>query len=184
MASGIFVFQRQFLSLPANGASVIPLVGNNNQIFTGPALSDTIRSRVSVFGYVTAQGAGPGIRLQWWQDVIFQVALWWDNSAVVPATSPTPIATLDPSPNYLFSNALEPRMDVFDIATPHENVSWRPPEGIIDVSAKRKTTNATPPTVWLAYEVFDNSGIINTTTAGVTYSLGLHAAIEQLWELQ
>lgn len=178
-----YAWMRNGGSLPANGATPIPLLGNNQMVFN-PALGTTLlRTRLQFFGYVIASGAGTGVQLQWWQDVIFNVGVWWVDNAVIPANSPTPITNNNISPNWVLNSKLDPHVDTFDVASPSESVSWKPHGTDFDVSSERRglVTVGPGPTVWVAYEVVDPSGIINTTVGGLKYSLGVNYWLECLF---
>lgn len=181
VAFSSYTWTRVGISLPANGASVVPLLGNNQNVMSGSVHSTLIRSRLEFFGYVFAGGAGTGVELQWWQDVIFNVGVWWDDAAVVPANSPTPITNSTVSPDWVCNEQLRPHVDVYDLGSPSENVSWTYPGGVIDVASKRKAATSTAPSVWVAWEVFDPSGFINQTEGGLFYGLGLNCWLSCLF---
>ena len=181
MAFSSYTWTRVGISLPGNGATVVPLLGNNQNVMSGSVHSTLIRSRLEFFGYVLVAGAGSGFQLQWWQDVIFNVGVWWDDSAVVPANSPTPISNSTVSPDWVCNEQLRPHVDTYDVASPSENVSWTYPGGVIDVESKRKAQTGTAPSVWVAWEVFDPTGIINTTNSGEFYALGINAWLSCLF---
>ena len=174
MAFSSYTWTRAGISLPSFGVTAVPLLGNNQHIFSGGIHSTLIRSRLEFFGYVLAAGAGTGVELQWWQDVIFNVGVWWDDSAVVPANSPTPITNPTVSPDWVCNEQLRPHVDVYDLGSPSENVSWSYPDGVIDVASKRKGLTGTAPSIWVAWEVFDPSGFINNVAGGLNYNLGVN----------
>lgn len=178
-----YEWQRNGGSLPANGATAIPLLGNNQMVFNPGTLYTLLRTRLQFFGYVIASGSGTGVQLQWWQDVIFNVGVWFDDSAVLPANSPTPITNNNVSPNWVLNSKLDPHLDSFDVASPSESVSWQPHAHDFDVAAERRgnVLSGAGVSVWLAYEVFDPSGIVNTTVAGLKYSLGVNYWLECLF---
>lgn len=171
-----YAWQRNGVSLPANVAgSPVPLVGNNTKVFNLPLGSTLLRSRLVFQAYVLVEGAATGVPLQWWQDVIVIAALWWNNDSVIPTISPTPITDTDVTPDWVCSEQCLPTVDVYDVATPSESVSWRYPGGVIDVETKRAHKTTTAPTLWLAWEIVDPEGLINTTVGTQTHSLGINA---------
>jgi hypothetical protein len=133
--------------------------------------------------YVLASGSGTGVELEWWQDVIANVGVWWNADAVIPANSPTPVTAPDVSPDWVLNNNLYPHVDIFDVATPSENVTWSNPSGTITSSGKRRAEAGLHNTLWLAWEVIDNSGVINNTVSGINYYLGANIWMSALYEL-
>lgn len=178
-----YEWQRNGGSLPANGATAIPLLGNNQMVFNPGLLKTLLRTRLQFFGYVIASGAGTGVQLQWWQDVIFNVGVWFDDAVVLAANSPTPITNNNLSPNWVLNSKLDPHVDTFDVASPSESVSWKPHGSDFDVASERRggVLSGAGVSVWVAYEVFDPSGIINTTVGGLKYSLGINYWMECLF---
>lgn len=77
---------------------------------------------------------------------------------------------------YLYPEVMNIDFNAPEVAT----VVFRPREGTIDTQARRNVGVGVGLDVWLAWEIQDGSGLMNTTTAGVTYNLGARFA-QQLW---
>lgn len=163
-----------------NGST--PLAQNALKVATGPSPSTLRRSRVDLELHVIAAGTGSGVAAGFWSEVLIVAALWWNDAAVVPANSPTPLTTTNTSPEYVFWDVLHPTVQYLDVATPTLGVTWRPEQGTIESFAQRKAEATLHNTAWLCWEVLDGSGLINTTSGGITYNLGASYATNLLYE--
>lgn len=181
MATGPFQWQRNGAFFLANGST--PLALDNFMLWEGPAGASLVSTFVDIRLYVLVSGAGTGVELEWWQDVVANVGVYWDDNPVIPATVPTPISFPTPDEPWVLNNNLYPKVDIFDVASPTENITWSNPTGTIHVSGKRRSDPAQHNTLWLTWEVADNSGFINTTVASMNYYLGATFWVSALYEL-
>jgi len=183
MASGTHQWVRNGGFFLSNTGHPAPLTQNAELLNTGPVGSSLLRVRLDFRMYVSVEGSGGGFAEHWWQDVLAQVGVWWDSSAAAPSTSPTPITNPDPTPDWVINNTLYPHMDVYDVATPYEEVSWTSSTGTIDVFSKRRASSTQVNTLWLAWELNDPSSLINTTSGAFFYGLGCWWWFNALYEL-
>lgn len=169
-------------TFPNNGAT--PLVQDSLMLFTGNSNSTSLRERLQIEFSVTAGGAGSGVAVNWWQEVQIAVAAWRAMRSSPPATSPTPISApvLGPPEEWLTWDLLTPRVQVYDQLSPFLQITWNPPKGEIEAFSRRKCSASLTPTTWLAWEVNDPLGVINTTIAGNAYNLGCTFSYRQLDE--
>lgn len=171
-------------SLPA------PLLANQNNLYdaaTSPSPVSMLRARTDIELYVVAAGsASANIDLSFFYETVMAVGLIGYSANVDPATSATPLTTpTDPpgSSGWLQWEYLYPELQFVNTLTPQLAVGvWRPRGGTIDTQARRKLpNNVSNFSVWLPWEVQNGSGLINTTTGGVTYSLGARFAQRSLF---
>jgi hypothetical protein len=58
-------------------------------------------------------------------------------------------------------------------------ITWRPKDKTIDTQFRRVQTSSAGIDLFMPWEIQDGSGLINTTTGGVSYNLG--ARFAQSW---
>lgn len=176
-----------------NGATP-KTAGTNNTLSVspgGPGSITSLRLRTDIELYVLCSGAGSAnIDLSVFYETIMMVgSIEYVGGA--QTTSQTPITDADPAVitgslggwgqwEYLY-----PTIDFVNIVTPQLAViTWRPKNGTIDTQFRRTTTSSTGIDLFMPWEIQDGSGLINTTTAGVTYNLGARFAQAWLSELK
>jgi hypothetical protein len=150
----------------------------------GAAMS-SLRIRTDIELYVSAQATGtnPISSLLWEETLIVMGTEIFPSTAGeaisdLPLTNPVPGG---PSLGWVQWEYLYPELMNLDLNTPEvATVVWRPRGGTVDTQARRAVGVGKGLHVWLAWEIQDGAGLINTTTAGVTYSLGARFA-QQLW---
>jgi hypothetical protein len=180
-------WQRTLGQFLANGAT--PLVANQNQIsdaVTGGA--SLLRARTDIEFYVTASGTSGNIDFSVYDETVIMLGLVFYDTATLPTTSGTPIT--DASGPLLGATWLQWEYMYFDL-TELNNLSpqfavgtYRPRGGTIDTQSRRTSTRGNAPSLWMPWEVQNGSGLINTTTGGVTYALGVRFAQSALYELR
>jgi hypothetical protein len=153
-------------------SGTVPLAQSGLKISTGLSPSTLTRSRIDLELSVLATGTGTGVAAGFWSEVLVVAALWWNDSSVVPSSSPTPITNINESPEYVFWDVLHPTVNYLDVATPTMAVTWKSSSGTIESFAQRKGEPTLHNTAWLTWEILDGSGLINTTSSGITYNLG------------
>jgi len=136
----------------------------------GSTLLRTI-AEINLSVEVNPPGAG-GFEVSWWEDVTAVAGLWLHTGAGAVGSSPTPLTDMGPSTDWLFWEVLTPNVAVYDVSSPHETVTFRPSRGTVDVQTRRKTLNPGVGQVFLAWEFYDPSGLINHLFAGMSYYLG------------
>jgi len=152
----------------------------------GTEVTTSLRLRTDIELYVLCQGSGSSnIDLSVFHETLVAVgAVAYDFGSV--STSDTPLTDANQSPEtpriggwgqweYLY-----PTIDFIDTLTPQTAlITWRPKDKTIDTQFRRKQISASGIDLWMPWEIQDGSGLINTTTAGVTYNLG--ARFAQAW---
>lgn len=164
-----------------NGST--PTTQDSVKLFTNVAGESTLRQRHHIQLSVVAGGAGAGVDFGYWTECLVAVALWRNSGAIAPAVSPTPLTNINQSPEYLQWEILVPTLQLLDTATPSQVVTWGPKDGVIETFSHRKSELSLVTTTWLCWEILDPSGLINTTSAGITYNLGGFAAVNELDEV-
>lgn len=163
-----------------------PLVENANNLISVPAGDSTRRAITNVELGVVAQAAGAAQIDQTFTN-FSEVAygLVMTDQPLAPSVSPTPLS----NPN---ANApsdwgqwefLNPVTIYQDLNAPQiQIVSWRT-QAPVDTQFRRLATTGNQANIWLPWEIIDGSGLIGTTTAGVTYSLYARFSVEILFHL-
>lgn len=163
-----------------------PLVQNGNNLISVPAGDSTRRAITTMELGVVAQAAGAAAIDQTFVDFSeFAYGLVMTDQPLAPTVSPTPLS----NPN---ANApsdwgqweyLQPTVLYLDLNAPQlEIVSWRTPVPV-DTQFRRLATTGNQANIWLPWEIIDGSGLIGTTTAGVTYSLYARFSCEILFHV-
>lgn len=105
------------------------------------------------------------------------------NVSAGPLTDPDPGPTTYSLGDYVQWEYLYPTIDFIDTVTPQSAlITWRPKGGTIDTQARRRVNGVDGIDVFMPWEIQDGSGLINTTTSGVTYNLGARFAQRLLYE--
>lgn len=184
---------RSFGQFLANGSTPKVAPGNNTLTVTpgGPGTITSLRLRTDIEMYVVAAGAGSAnIDLSVFYETIMVVGsiMYVGGSQ---AHSQTPLTDQDapPLPGSLSGwgqwEYLYPTADFVNIVTPQLAVfTWRPKQGTIDTQFRRTNSTTAGIDLWMPWEIQDGSGLINTTTAGVTYNLGVRFAQSWVSELR
>jgi len=163
-----------------------PLVENVNSLVTVPAGDSTRRAITTMELGVVAQATGSAaINQAFMDDSEFAYGLVMTDQPIAPTVSPTPLS----NPN---ANApsdwgqweyLQPIVLYQDLNAPQIQItSWRTPTPV-DTQFRRLATTGNQATIWLPWEILDGSGLIGTTTAGVTYSLYARFSAQILFHL-
>lgn len=155
----------------------------------GSTFLTSLRLRTDVELYLKITGTGAAnIDLSVFHETLVVVASIFFVAGHVTSVS-TPLTTPDPGPStfslgdYVQWEYLYPTIDFVDTLTPQVAlVTWRPKGGTIDTQSRRKVTGVNGIDVFMPWEIQDGSGLINTTTAGVTYNLGARFAQRLLFE--
>ena len=176
-----------------NGSTPTVATGNNVGTVTtvGTQLATTLRCRTDIELYLKITGSG---------SANIDLSIFYETLVVVGViaskgggwtTSPTPLTDASP-PSTLASlgdwgqwEYLYPSVDILDTLTPQVAlVTWRPKNGTIDTQFRRAAPHTTNIDLWMPWEIQDGSGLINTTTSGVTYNLGCRFAQAYAYELK
>ncbi len=167
-----------------------PTAANQNNTLSaesiGGVVTTSLRLRTDIELYVLCQGSGSAnIDLSVFHDVVMVVgSVIYQFGSVT--TSDTPLTDANP-PSELNRigdwgqwEYLYPTIDFVDTLTPQTAlITWRPKGGTIDTQFRRIQTNSSGLDLWMPWEIQDGSGLINTTTSGVSYNLG--ARFAQSW---
>ena len=170
-----------------------PLAANGNNTFTavvgGVGSYSSLRVRTDIEMYVLCQGTGSNdIDAAVLHETIMVVGgIEYEGGS--QATSATPLTDVSPPVvtgglgdwgqwDYLYAentfvNVLTPQLALF---------TWRPRGGTIDTQFRRRSDTINGIDLWMPWEVQDGSGLINTFTGGVAYSLGVRFAQTWFWE--
>lgn len=186
-------WQRTYGQFLANGATPVKATGIQTiSVTPGTAHSlSSLRLRTDIEMYVVAQATGTNpINFAFMDEVIMVVGsiVYVGGSEL---SSQTPLTDLDAPPitgslggwgqwEYLYPDLTNVDLNSPELAI----VTWRPRQGTIDTQFRRTTTASTGMDLWMPWEIQDGSGLINTTTAGVTYNLGVRFAQSWLSEIR
>lgn len=152
----------------------------------GGVVTTSLRLRTDIELYVLCQGSGSAnIDLSVFHETLIAVgSVIYQFGSVT--TSDTPLTDANP-PSELNRigdwgqwEYLYPTIDFVDTLTPQTAlITWRPKGGTIDTQFRRIQTSSAGLDLWMPWEIQDGSGLINTTTSGVSYNLG--ARFAQSW---
>lgn len=156
---------------------------------TGTTKNTSLRLRTDIELYVLCVGSGSAnIDLSVFHETLVAVgAIEYVGGS--QTTSQTPLTDADPGPitgslggwgqwEYLY-----PTVDFVNTLTPQVAlITWRPKSGTIDTQFRREVAGVNGIDLWMPWEIQDGSGLINTTTSGVTYNLGARFAQAWLYE--
>lgn len=175
----------QFL---ANGST--PTTANANLTLSaesiGAEVTTSLRLRTDIELYLLCKGtSGADIDLSPFYETIMVVgAIAYQFGSVT--TSDTPLTNANP-PSELPRigtwgqwEYLYPAADFVNVIAPQVAVlTWRPKNGTIDTQFRRIQTNTSGIDLFMPWEIQDGSGLINTSSGGVSYELG--ARFAQSW---
>lgn len=171
-----------------NGSTPKTANANNTQSAEsiGSNVTTSLRLRTDIELYVLAIGTGSAnIDLSVAYETLIAVgSIIYQFGSVT--TSDTPLTDANP-PSELPRigtwgqwEYLYPTIDFINVLTPQVAlITWRPKAGTIDTQFRRIQTNASGLDLFMPWEIQDGSGLINTTTSGVSYNLG--ARFAQSW---
>jgi len=182
---------RAFGQFIPNGAT--PKIAFQNNTMSAQSAGNShfasLRLRTDIELYVLCVGTGSAnINLAVAYESLFAVG----SIAYVGAaqtTSDTPLT--NPTPNPVTGSLgawgqweyLYPTIDFINVLTPQVAlITWRPKSGTIDTQYRRDVNSINGIDLFMPWEVQDGSGLINTTTGGVSYNLGARFAQSWLWE--
>jgi hypothetical protein len=167
-----------------------PTVANGNNTLSaesiGGDVTTSLRLRTDIELYVLCVGTGSAnIDLSVFHETIMVVgSIAYQFGSVT--TSDTPLTDANPPSEiprigtwgqweYLY-----PTIDFVDTLTPQVAlITWRPKDKTIDTQFRRVQTSSAGIDLFMPWEIQDGSGLINTTTGGVSYNLG--ARFAQSW---
>lgn len=172
-----------------NGTTGKAPTGNNTLTMSsaGSTFLTSLRLRTDIELYVLAVGSGSAnIDLSVAYETLIAVGSIMYVAGHITA-SDTPLTTPDPGPstyslgNWVQWEYLYPTIDFINTLTPQIGlITWRPKNGTIDTQARRRVTGVNGIDLFMPWEIQDGSGLINTTTAGVTYNLGCRFS-QRVW---
>lgn len=184
---------RTFGQFLPNGST--PKTANANNVGTVSVLTGqaatTLRCRTDIELYLKITGTGSAnIDLSVFHETLIAVGViaskggGWTTSPT-PLTDPTPPSTLAELGDWGQWEYLYPTVDFVDTLTPQVAlVTWRPKSGTIDTQFRRAAPLTTNIDLWLPWEIQDGSGLVNTTTSGVSYFLGARFAQAYAYEVK
>lgn len=178
----------QFL---ANGSTPTAPTTNNTLSAIGSGLNhvSSLRLRTDIELYVLAKGTGTAnIDLSFAYESIMVVgnviylAASTTNSEI-PLTNENLPANVNRFGDWGQWDYLYPSIDFVNTVTPQlAVVTWRPKGGTIDTQFRRTNSGTGGFDLFMPWEIQDGSGLINTSTGGVTYELGARFAQTWFWE--
>lgn len=178
----------QFL---ANGSTPTAPTTNNTLSAIGSGVNhvSSLRLRTDIELYVLAKGTGTAnIDLSFAYESIMVVgsviylAASTTNSDI-PLTNENPPANVNRFGDWGQWDYLYPSIDFVNTVTPQlAVVTWRPKNGTIDTQFRRANSGTGGFDLFMPWEIQDGSGLINTSTGGVTYELGARFAQTWFWE--
>lgn len=69
-------------------------------------------------------------------------------------------------------DTLSPNVQVNDTLTPSQTVVWKYGTGVDQTFSRFTYETTLTGSLWVAWEIDDGSGVINTTIGGIAYNLG------------
>ena len=151
-----------------------PLVENANLLVHVPAGESTRRAICTMELGVVAQATGAAqIDQSFTNDSEFAYGLVMTDQIVSPTVSPTPFANpiANGPSDWGQWEYLQPITLYQDLNAPQIQItSWRTPTPV-DTQFRRLAGTGLSADIWMPWEILDGSGLIGTTTAGVTSSL-------------
>jgi len=164
-----------------------PLAQNALLLGTFTGGESIVRIRAQIQLTVAFVGsAGNQVNFGVFNDTHAAAGLILFDTASPPATTPTPLS--DPNGTggqhgWAIWEPLYPSVAAFDPAAVETGViHMNTGNLLVDSESKRKTTPGHTPSLWLAWEINDASGLINNSVGGVTYALGARWAVRWLVE--
>lgn len=156
----------------------------------GSTFVTTLRLRTDVQLYVLITGSGSAnINLSIFNEVLVVVGSIMYVSGHVTSVPTGPLTTPDPAPStyslgdYVQWDYLYPKIEYINTLTPQSAlITYSPKTGTIDTQARRRFTGTGGIDVFMPWEIQDGTGLINTTTSGITYNLGARFAQRLLYE--
>lgn len=148
----------------------IPGVAGKNLTMLG------ITTDLELYVSCTAVGAAL-VDSRIWQEVVMVLGVELYPSTAGELISSTPLLNPNANPaalkdwgqwNYMYHEPIYIDLNAPEVAT----ITWRPKEGTVRTDTRRDVPTGVGIDVWLAWDIQDGAGLINTTTAGVTYNLG------------
>lgn len=174
-----------------NGSTPLAPTTNNtaSAVVGGIGSYSSLRVRTDIELYVLCQGTGSNdIDLTVFHETLIvvggitSVGGQWTNSPT-PLTDASPPIVLGELGDWGQWEYLYPTIDFVNTLTPQiALITWRPKGGTIDTQFRRRSDTIDGIDLWMPWEVQDGSGLINTFTAGVAYSLGARFAQTWFWE--
>jgi hypothetical protein len=172
-----------------------PLAANENNVATLEAIGaediTTLRCRTDIELYLKIVGTGSAnIALSVFHETLIVVGVIASKAAGW-SVSPTPLTDAVPPPTLASLGDwgqweyLYPTIDFVNVLTPQTAlVTWRPKGGTIDTQFRRAVSHPDGIDLWMPWEIQDGSGLINTTTGGVSYFLGARFAQAYAYEVK
>lgn len=156
----------------------------------GSTFVTTLRLRTDVELYLKITGTGSAnIDFSVFHETLIVVGSIMYVGGHITSVGAGPLTDPDPGPttyslgDYVQWEYLYPSIDFIDTLTPQSAlITWRPKGGTIDTQARRRVNGVNDIDVFMPWEIQDGSGLINTTTSGVTYNLGARFAQRLLYE--
>lgn len=181
-------WHRTFGQFLPTGSTPKVAPGNNTLTVTpgGSPQITSLRLRTDIELYVLCVGTGSAnIDLSVFHETLVAVGSiaylgGSETSSQTPLTDPD----APPLPGSLGGwgqwEYLYPTIDFVNTLTPQVAlITWRPKDKTIDTQFRRVGAGAGGIDLWMPWEIQDGSGLINTTTSGVSYALG--ARFAQSW---
>lgn len=176
MATNIWTRTGQIF--PHDGSQ--PLTQNALKIYERAGGATAERQRLDIELSVVAGGSGSGVVEGWWTEVIVSIGIWANTNAVVPALSPTPLSNADDGTRWLLWDVMHAEVQVNDTLTPSQTIAWKYSTGDDETRSRFTYETTLTGSLWVAWEIDDGSGVINTTIGGIAYNLGGWFAIAAL----
>jgi hypothetical protein len=162
-------YQWQTFSQDFSSDGTTPLVQNGLNLFTIDPGSQIKRTIFKVQLSCQVESSVPSTApLDFVPRVRAAAGVWLGNTAIAPATSPTPITDAN-SADWLMLDFLQERCDVNDLAnTQLTRLVWETPPAGVDVQSRRNAAAGISNDLWVTWEIIDPDNIINTS--GGTYN--------------
>lgn len=168
-----------------DGTTPLVQAAGTEVILTGG--ESILRTRTTLEIYVAAvSSTGNLVNFAGMNNVEIAMGIIGYDHATPPSTTPTPLtdpANPSGSLGWLIYEYMYPTVNFFkesDVET--ATWTWRTDPITLDVQTRRKTTPGNQPSVHLAWELIDTSGLLNNTVSGTTYALGARYSIQVLGE--
>jgi hypothetical protein len=149
--------------------STTPLVQNNLKLYTISPGSQI--KRILLHTQLSCQvesNAPASAPTDFVPRVRVAVGVWLGNTAIAPATSPTPITDANSS-SWLLLDFLQERCDVSFLTTNLlQRITWETPVVGLDIQSRRNAIASISNDLWFTWEINDPNGVINSS--GATYN--------------
>lgn len=124
--------------------------------------------------YVQAAPMAPStsVEVGWWDYMQVVSGAWFTSVPALPSPGPTPLTDINESPEWYHWDPLLPTLPYYENTNPYLDVHFRNENAPLEIGSKRASNVSDENGLFLAYEINDPSGLVNTATSSGVYALG------------